>query len=43
MPADANKLVQVYIKIRDAKDIKKKQMEAEIKDLDFNSDGSLLL
>jgi hypothetical protein len=30
MPADANKLVQVYIKIRDAKDIKKKQMEEEL-------------
>lgn len=34
MPADANKLVQVYIKIRDAKEIKKKQMEEEIGALD---------
>ena len=25
MPADANKLVQLYIKIRDAKEIKKKE------------------
>ena len=32
--SDANQLVQVYIKIRDAKDIKKKQMEAEIAELD---------
>ena len=31
---DANQLVKVYIKIRDAKEIKKKQMEAEIADLD---------
>jgi enamine deaminase RidA (YjgF/YER057c/UK114 family) len=31
---DASQLVNVYIKIRDAKEIKKKQMEAEIKDLD---------
>ena len=34
MSADANKLVQVYIKIRDAKEIKKKQMEEEIGALD---------
>jgi hypothetical protein len=32
--SDANQLVQVYIKIRDAKDIKKKEMEAEIAELD---------
>lgn len=32
--SDANQLVQVYIKIRDAKDIKKKQMEAEIAELE---------
>ena len=31
---DASQLVNVYIKIRDAKEIKKKQMEAEIADLD---------
>jgi len=31
---DASQLVNVYIKIRDAKEIKKKQMEAEIEDLD---------
>lgn len=31
---DANQLVKVYIKIRDAKDMKKKQMEEEIADLD---------
>ena len=30
MPADANKLVQVYIKIRDAKEVKRKEMEEEI-------------
>lgn len=32
--ADANKLVQVYIKIRDAKELKKKQMEEEISALE---------
>lgn len=32
--SDASQLVQVYIKIRDAKDIKKKQMEAEIAELE---------
>lgn len=31
---DANQLVKVYIKIRDAKDMKKKQMEEEIANLD---------
>jgi hypothetical protein len=31
---DANTLVKVYIKIRDAKDAKTKQMEAEIADLE---------
>lgn len=31
---DASQLVNVYIKIRDAKEMKKKQMEAEIADLD---------
>jgi enamine deaminase RidA (YjgF/YER057c/UK114 family) len=31
---DASQLVNVYIKIRDAKEIRKKQMEAEIADLD---------
>ena len=30
MPADANKLVQVYIKIRDAKEVERKEMEEEI-------------
>ena len=30
MSADANKLVQVYIKIRDAKEVKRKEMEEEI-------------
>ena len=37
--SDANQLVQVYIKIRDAKDIKKKQMEAEIAELDTQLDA----
>ena len=36
---DANQLVKVYIKIRDAKEIKKKQMEAEIADLDQQLDA----
>lgn len=31
---DASQLVNVYIKIRDAKDTRKKQMDAEIADLD---------
>jgi hypothetical protein len=39
MPADANKLVQVYIKIRDAKEIKKKEMEDEISALDAQLDA----
>ena len=36
---DANKLVQVYIKIRDAKELKKKQMEEEIAALDRQLDA----
>lgn len=32
--SDASKLVQVYVKIRDARDLKKKQMEEEIAQLD---------
>lgn len=32
--SDASKLVQVYIKIRDARDLKKKQMEEEIAQLE---------
>ena len=36
---DASQLVSVYIKIRDAKEIKKKQMEAEIADLDQQLDA----
>ena len=36
---DANQLVNVYIKIRDAKEMKKKQMEAEIADLDQQLDA----
>ena len=36
---DASQLVKVYIKIRDAKEIKKKQMEAEIADLDQQLDA----
>lgn len=39
MPADANKLVQVYIKIRDAKEIKKKEMEDEISALEAQLDA----
>jgi enamine deaminase RidA (YjgF/YER057c/UK114 family) len=39
MPADANKLVQVYIKIRDAKELKKKEMEEEIGALDAQLDA----
>jgi len=39
MPADANKLVQVYIKIRDAKEMKKKQMEEEVGALDAQLDA----
>jgi hypothetical protein len=39
MPADANKLVQVYIKIRDAKEMKKKEMEDEISALDAQLDA----
>ena len=35
---DASQLVQVYIKIRDAKEIKQKQMEAEIKELEDQLD-----
>jgi hypothetical protein len=37
--SDATQLVQVYIKIRDAKDIKKKQMEAEIAELEIQLDA----
>jgi enamine deaminase RidA (YjgF/YER057c/UK114 family) len=37
--SDATQLVQVYIKIRDAKDIKKKQMEAEIAELETQLDA----
>jgi len=37
--SDATQLVQVYIKIRDAKEIKKKQMEAEIAELDTQLDA----
>jgi enamine deaminase RidA (YjgF/YER057c/UK114 family) len=36
---DANQLVKVYIKIRDAKETRKKQMEAEIADLDQQLDA----
>ena len=36
---DASQLVSVYIKIRDAKEMKKKQMEAEIADLDVQLDA----
>jgi hypothetical protein len=32
--SDASKLVQVYVKIRDARDMKKRQMEQEIAELD---------
>lgn len=37
--SDATQLVQVYIKIRDAKEIKKKQMEAEIAELEDQLDA----
>jgi hypothetical protein len=37
--SDATQLVQVYIKIRDAKEIKKKQMEAEIAELEVQLDA----
>lgn len=33
MSTDASKLVQIYVRIRDARDLKQKQMEAEINDL----------
>jgi hypothetical protein len=33
MSSDASKLVQIYVRIRDARDLKQKQMEAEISDL----------
>lgn len=36
---DASQLVNVYIKIRDAKETRKKQMEAEIADLDAQLDA----
>ena len=36
---DASQLVNVYIKIRDAKEMRKKQMEAEIADLDQQLDA----
>jgi enamine deaminase RidA (YjgF/YER057c/UK114 family) len=36
---DASQLVKVYIKIRDAKETKKKQMEAEIADLEVQLDA----
>ena len=36
---DASQLVNVYIKIRDAKETRKKQMEAEIADLDQQLDA----
>jgi len=36
---DASQLVKVYIKIRDAKETRKKQMEAEIADLDQQLDA----
>jgi hypothetical protein len=36
---DANQLVKVYIKIRDAKEIKRKQMEAEIAELETQLDA----
>jgi len=36
---DASQLVKVYIKIRDAKETRKKQMEAEIADLDVQLDA----
>jgi len=37
--SDATQLVQVYIKIRDAKEIKRKQMEAEIAELEVQLDA----
>jgi enamine deaminase RidA (YjgF/YER057c/UK114 family) len=37
--SDATQLVQVYIKIRDAKEIKRKQMEAEIAELETQLDA----
>lgn len=37
--SDASKLVQVYVKIRDARDLKKKQMEQEIAELDEQLDA----
>ena len=37
--SDATQLVQVYIKIRDAKEIKRKQMEAEIAELEIQLDA----
>jgi len=36
---DASELVKVYIKIRDAKEIKRKQMEAEIAELEAQLDA----
>jgi enamine deaminase RidA (YjgF/YER057c/UK114 family) len=36
---DASQLVKVYIKIRDAKETKKRQMEAEIADLEVQLDA----
>lgn len=37
--SDASKLVQVYIKIRDARDLKKKQMEEELAQLEMQMDA----
>lgn len=37
--SDASKLVQVYIKIRDARDLKKKQMEEELAQLEIQMDA----
>lgn len=36
---DANQLVKVYIKIRDAKEIRRKEMEAEIAELETQLDA----
>ena len=36
---DASELVKVYIKIRDAKEIKRKQMEAEVAELEAQLDA----
>tara|TARA_R110000868_G_scaffold125254_3_gene330921 strand:- start:4109 stop:4498 length:390 start_codon:yes stop_codon:yes gene_type:complete len=36
---DASELVKVYIKIRDAKEIKRKQMEAEVAELETQLDA----